>query len=600
MKRISLLSLALLSLAGVWAQSGTPDPISVADVQITHEEFAVFKSHDTIMYNPQTGQYDSITVDDGMEIMTPQEFEAMRAAKSEAVRKIMVREQKRMQNPNYAPSVTPDADWQYEGKHNRSSAHLYYFTYPSIDADGNPVRLSALMGVPTNTVFDDLADILTAYYTYVPWGHWVVPTIMAKPSNVVIGCHVTVTSNWEAPTSYNRYFSILGLANFQTDAGMMLFYTRYDLLRQPCCLVIMPDYEGYGATVNRPHPYLYQELTARQCVDATRYGLALYNSKVQAGDVKKLVDNWKTVSVGFSQGGSVSLAVHKYIETNGLDDELHFAGSVCGDGPYSPIATLKYYMTDEGNAYDGDKKTTHDKECVSMPVALALIVKGMLDSNPYMRQYKLTDFFKQNFLNTGIIDYIEAKSKPNKSDQYTTVQVTAAFRKIKKEGKHNGITIHDVDKLFPKYVDKNLHGNLAYMLTDECLEDFRRLAKGESLKNKFMRDMVKALESNNTSIGWKPKKRIALYHSTYDTVVPYENMLEFMRNQKDLSYFFDDDKSPAKSLGVPTADKEHADVFIMDRNSKSDHVPAGTDFFLFGAVTSPDYSLMKWVLEGKK
>ena len=65
MKRISLLSLALLSLAGVWAQSGTPDPVSVADVQITHEEFAVFKSHDTIMYNPQTGQYDSVTVDDG-------------------------------------------------------------------------------------------------------------------------------------------------------------------------------------------------------------------------------------------------------------------------------------------------------------------------------------------------------------------------------------------------------------------------------------------------------------------------------------------------------------------------------------------------------
>jgi len=29
-------------------------------------------------------------------------------------------------------------------------------------------------------------------------------------------------------------------------------------------------------------------------------------------------------------------------------------------------------------------------------------------------------------------------------------------------------------------------------------------------------------------------------------------------------------------------------------------VPAGTQFFLLGSITSPDYTLMKWVLEGKQ
>jgi len=596
MKRISLLSLALLSLAGVWAQSGTPEPVSVADVQITKEAVAVFSSHDTIMYNPQTGRYDSVTIDDGMQIVSPQEFEAKRAAKSAALRKLV----KKMQKRKNAPSVTPDEDWRYEGHHERSASRLYYYTYPSVDADGNPVRLSALMAIPTRMNIDKDDPWILKFLALTPFPVYLVDRI-ARPSNVVIGCHVTVTSNWESPTSYNTFTSFLGLDNFMTDAGMMIFYTRNDILRQPCSLVILPDYEGYGATVDRPHPYLYQELTARQCVDATRYGLALYKSKEEVGCLP-LEEGWQTVSVGFSQGGSVSMAVHKYIETNGLDEELHFAGSVCGDGPYSPVATLKYYMTDDGDARDGDKKTTHRKERVSMPVALALIVKGMLDSNPYMRQYKLTDFFTQNFLNTGIIDYIEAKSKPNKSDQYTTVGVTDAFRKIKETGYHNGIKIEKVDSLFPIYVDKNLHGDLAQMLTPECLEDFRRLAKGEPLKYKFMRDMVKALESNNMTVGWKPKKRVALYHSTYDTVVPYDNMLAFMNSQKPngLSYFFEADDSPAKSLGVPTADKEHANVFIMDRNCKKDHVPAGTQFFLLGSITSPDYTLMKWVLEGKQ
>ena len=39
---------------------------------------------------------------------------------------------------------------------------------------------------------------------------------------------------------------------------------------------------------------------------------------------------------------------------------------------------------------------------------------------------------------------------------------------------------------------------------------------------------------------------------------------------------------------------------IIDTNSKEDHVKAGKAFFLLGGITSPDYEMMKWVLEGKK
>jgi len=592
--------MGLLVLLAANAQNVTTDglhqPVNVNDVVVTKVAYAVFSSHDSVYVNPQTGQSDTVTIDDGMATYTPEEFEVKMAAKRAAIKKQIERAKAR----HSAPAITPDQDWNYEGKQERSSAKLYYYTYPSVDADGNPVRLSALMGVPMNTVVDDIADILMSW----PWGSSLISDIKIRPSNVVIGCHVTITSNWECPTSYERNTSILGLDNFRTDTGMMLFYTRYDLLRQPCCLVILPDYEGYGLTKDRPHPYLYQELTARQCVDATRYGLALYQQKVTSEEELPLDDGWKTICVGFSQGGSVSLATHKYIETNDLTDELHFAGSVCGDGPYSPVDHLQYYMTDDGSTTYPFIKTSHRKERVSMPIVMPLILKGMLDSNPYMRQYAITDFLTQNFLNTGVIDYIEAKKNPDAKDQYSTGDVNEMFRLIKETGIHNGKQIHLKDSLFPFDDGDNVHGNMRFMLTEKCLADFRRLTKGEELQNDFMKDLVKALESNNLTVGWRPQKRIGFYHTTYDTVVPYVNLLKFMERQSELTYYFaDKDNKPSAREGVypthTTEDETEADVMIIDTGSTADHVPAGQDFFLFGSVTSPDYQLMKWVLKGK-
>ena len=86
--------------------------------------------------------------------------------------------------------------------------------------------------------------------------------------------------------------------------------------------------------------------------------------------------------------------------------------------------------------------------------------------------------------------------------------------------------------------------------------------------------------------------------------MPYINLLTFIKNQDGLTYYFDD-KTRTRSLtaGVdPThvGSKEQADVMIIDTDSKEDHVKAGKDFFLLSGVTSPDYELMKWVLEGKK
>lgn len=44
------------------------------------------------------------------------------------------------------------------------------------------------------------------------------------------------------------------------------------------CIVIAPDYEGYGVTKDIPHPYLSQRVTAQQMIDGVKYGLELQRS----------------------------------------------------------------------------------------------------------------------------------------------------------------------------------------------------------------------------------------------------------------------------------------------------------------------------------
>lgn len=585
MKKLLLTFMMALATMCVSAQSlgDVPETVSADDVTILKESVLVFASHDSIVPNAKTGKIDTLNVTDGMKIFTPEEYEQL------------AKDPKKLR-----ASVVPGEQWGHDYDSNSffsliSRARLYTYKYPSVDADGNVIYLSALMGVPPEH----------------------------NPLNLIIGCHETITSNYECPSEWNNS------AGRPLESGncMMLQYCRNDIIRQPSCLVIMPDYEGYGITKDRAHPYLYQELTARQVVDAVRSGLAYYNYLVGIGKTKPFMDNnWQSVSVGYSQGGSVSLATHKFIELNGLARELHYAGSVCGDGPYDPVAHLRYYMKDNGETYDGDNKTAHTPEKVSMPIVMPLILKGMCDSNPLMKQHYVDDYLSAKFLLTESITFLEAKANEKKKDQYSTNRINEEYVKMMKEGKTGSYTkyYHDSEGSFTLtmrltgdefkevmeiYDGDKAHGKLNKMMTPTCLNYFQNLTADTPVPTKpgLMEDLHRALESNNLTKGWTPQHRIAFFHSTYDTVVPYENLLSFMRNQQDLTYyFFDDDKSRSEKAGVTvrTADEDKANVYIRDASCKKDHVPAGTDFFMTGASggyfvgLSPDMRMIRWVLTG--
>ena len=264
---------------------------------------------------------------------------------------------------------------------------LYTFNYPSVNAQGEEVVLSSALvaWTPDDRQTDDGIE------------------------SVHIFSHITITSDEERPSTTTG-------GSTERSAMMAISGREYgpfwgegekaDYLGR--CIIIAPDYEGYGLTKDKAHPYLQQRLTARQVIDGVNYGIQLYRKAVEENSsLLPIKDDFRSFSWGFSQGGSVALAVHRHIEENGLATSLHFQGSVCGDGPYDLISTVRYYFDDNGDNYG--VTTSHRKGIVTMPVVMPLIIKGMCSGNAHLTAYGVEHFLSQQMIDTGVLDWIDSK-----------------------------------------------------------------------------------------------------------------------------------------------------------------------------------------------
>ena len=376
-----------------------------------------------------------------------------------------------------------------EGGKNRLLGYQYAtIRYKSIDYNGNPAMLSTLVVWPFNNIISD-----------------------PDANNVVIGCHVTYGSNAERPTNYDKN-------SIKSDVGMLACCARSmaGISSQYDNLVIIPDYQGYGATHGDIHPYLSQDITARQVLDGVRAGIAYYQQ------THKLEKGWKSVSTGYSQGGSVAMAVHKYIEQNNLVSEFNFAGSVCGSGPYDPLATLKKYIN-TGEVY--------------MPVAAGMMIYSMCNTNPRLKgKYDVEDFVEQNFLDTDIVEMIQEKKLNTDQMQEELLQYSAKYnededkffmyRLSKDDGYFHPYTKDTKDKF------KWESGYIRTAKTDtyQLLEYytyiyFRDNGKPINVIGDYTaaKELWGALEDNVLYRDWTPSHPIFLYHTEEDEVVVIDN-----------------------------------------------------------------------------
>jgi uncharacterized membrane protein YciS (DUF1049 family)/pimeloyl-ACP methyl ester carboxylesterase len=123
----------------------------------------------------------------------------------------------------------------------------------------------------------------------------------------------TNTLNSDAPSEY------------PTD----IYYQLIEYIASMGFVVLIPDYPGFGSSVQIPHPYLIKEPTVQSIVD-------MFQALNEAGATEFPGISVKNeyYLLGYSQGGWATLALDKALELD-YSAEFNLAGSACGAGPYN-------------------------------------------------------------------------------------------------------------------------------------------------------------------------------------------------------------------------------------------------------------------------
>lgn len=342
--------------------------------------------------------------------------------------------------------------------------------YRDIGADGKEKVMSVLIVYPTRLGFD----------------------IDAR--NIILGCHYTVTDNKEIPTMDNTF----GLSDACLLAAEWTAWRNY--------LVVMPDYEGYGASVDYTHPYLNREVQARQTMKALTVAMEWFTGP----HGEDFDEDMKIVIEGFSQGGAVAAATYRYWLEHINDSwakKLPIAGAVCADGPYDPLATLQYYCK---------------RNWLTMPVAPALMLKGMCETDPdaIAANLKVSDFLSADFCNSGIFERINSK-------ECTTTQCEWVLHE-------NPGSMHVKDSTQVSAQEAFRRESYEYFLNgtlpaDESvrhkLEVLKHCLQKNSLHYNYNADPVYLkLSFGPLSGSIKVTPKYTFFHGGDDPVVPYDNV----------------------------------------------------------------------------
>jgi pimeloyl-ACP methyl ester carboxylesterase len=232
-------------------------------------------------------------------------------------------------------------------------------------------------------------------------------------------------------------------------------------------IVVIPDYIGFGASAQLPHPYLDAKSSTQSILDLIRAAKELGNEdQVVSKPTKDLF------IFGYSQGGWATLALQKEIETN-YATEFNLKASSCGAGPYSveylnsTILSLPEYPTPYFLAY----------------VLNSYHAIGSI-TNP------LTDFFNEPYASKipGLFDGKHTGGAINTeltsnltelftADYRTTYETNAKYLGLKSVLKANSIVAWNIStptKLFHGTLDEVI----PFSMSQTMLADFK--AKGVS------------------------------------------------------------------------------------------------------------------------
>ena len=312
------------------------------------------------------------------------------------------------------------------------------YTYESVDEQGNPVTLSS------RVCWGVMMGVGSYYFEF-------------RPCDLVLCAHSTIADDLQAPTKDGSIETLL----LQGDR-----------------VLILPDYQGFGASKDRVHPYINHDLCARHCIDALKAGYKVFSDRCGF----PLHPDWKFYLIGDSQGGANMLATQKWIDTHGdFADRWRFQYSYCAVGPYSPRITFEKYF---------------EQKVLDYPVVLPLTLKAMFAAYPdILGKWKEDDFYSETYLQHKSDIDLMISSKEFSANTINSV-IFQMFPHTGETGIKPGEQIYMTDILNPEVCDMN----------------------SEKTKALFQ-----CFERNDLTKGWTPTHPIHLYHDKGDTYVSYAN-----------------------------------------------------------------------------
>lgn len=177
--------------------------------------------------------------------------------------------------------------------------------------------------------------------------------------------HGTIASDAEAPTNLS-----------QTNAQIILL----NLLATTGVTVVVPDFIGFGSSVEVMHPYYVEDVTATSIVNA------IYASRQVVEDQEIEMSN-ELFLAGYSQGGYATMAAHKYYEVEGMD-YYEMQASFPSSGGYDIKSFQEYFF---------------DLETYHQPFFMAYVANAYVDN---LGVGSLLDFFNEPYA-SAIPEYFD-------------------------------------------------------------------------------------------------------------------------------------------------------------------------------------------------
>lgn len=223
------------------------------------------------------------------------------------------------------------------------------------------VQLSGLDVNPNEFLYDIEIYKVTYGTTYDGSGINASGLIALPKTNEQVGMlsfhHGTITNRSEAPSNFSA-------SDYNTIS--------YAAMASVGFIGVIPDYLGFGTSSSILHTYYIEDLTASSIID-------MLKAAAELAQQKNIQFNGKLFLAGYSEGGYATMAAHKAIEENPMDDFTLIA-SFPGAGAYDLTGMQEYIFT---LTEYGD------------PHYLAYMARSY--QLHYKQENLLTDFFKEPY-----------------------------------------------------------------------------------------------------------------------------------------------------------------------------------------------------------